>query len=189
MKISIYIIFLLVTNFTFASIPLNNLIKEGTIIIPNKRIEFVAPYVYQLKESSLSILDTDTSQFSLQSKYLYVNSEYCPQPNIEFDVGKSTIRPNSYPLLDSIVTFLKIHDNVFVEVQGHTDSDVCNHCSSKISQRRAQSVVDYLVQHGISRTRFKAKGYGEEMPLLPNITEENKAINRRIVFKILEIGR
>ena len=56
------------------------------------------------------------------------------------------------------------------------------------SQRRAQLVVNYLVVHGISKERFKAKGYGQEYPLVPDNTNENKSKNRRIELKILKIS-
>ena len=76
---------------------------------------------------------------------------------------------------------------ITVEIQGHTDSDGSNASNLRLSQRRAQSVVDYLVQHGISKQQFKAKGYGEEVPLVPNTSKENKQKNRRVMFKVIEV--
>ncbi len=133
---------------------------------------------------------TDTNQFSLQSKQLHINSEYYPQPKIEFDVAKPTLRSNSYPILDSIVTFLKNHHNVFIEIQGHADRvNEMSTSSIMLPQKRAQSVLNYLVQHGISKRKLVAKNYGEEMPLLPNNVKENRTVNRRIVFKVLDIKK
>lgn len=85
--------------------------------------------------------------------------------------------------------FLKKHDEIlFMEIGVHTDSNASNMYSYSPSQRRAQSVVNYLIVHGISKERFKAKGYGQEYPLVPDNTKENKAKNRRVEFKILKIN-
>lgn len=132
---------------------------------------------------------TKRETFNLQSITLKEGSIFCPPPNIVFDIGKATIRPESYPLLDSIVIFLNNHDEILlIEIGAHTDDNGVKEYSGFHSQRRAQSVVNYLIVHGISKERFKAKGYGEEMPLVPNNTKENKAKNRRVEFNILKIS-
>lgn len=132
---------------------------------------------------------TNSTTFDLNSTEFNMDAIFCPRPNIEFDVNKANLRPSSFPLLDSIVIFLKKHPRLMIEVQGHTDSDGSNMMSWNPSQRRAQSVVNYLVIHGIYKTRFRAQGCGEERPLVPNTSKENKAFNRRIVFRIMEIKK
>lgn len=107
--------------------------------------------------------------------------------NIEFDVNKATLRPSSFPPLDTLVRIMKHIPEIIVEIQGHTDSDGSNAANKSLSQRRAQSVVNYLVQHGISKKQFVAKGYGEETPLVPNNSKANKQRNRRVMFKVLKV--
>ncbi len=72
-----------------------------------------------------------------------------------------------------------------MEISGHTDSDGSEMYNLRLSQARAQAVVDYLVSRGISPSRLIAKGYGESRPVAPNDTPENKQKNRRTELKIL----
>ncbi|MCP4521650.1 MAG: OmpA family protein [Cytophagales bacterium] len=108
--------------------------------------------------------------------------------NIEFDVNKAVLRPTSFPSLDSLVRIMKDIPEIVVEIQGHTDSDGSDAANLSLSQRRAQSVVNYLVQHGISAKQFKAQGYGERQPIATNKTKEGKQKNRRVMFKVLEVN-
>ena len=67
-----------------------------------------------------------------------------------------------------------------VEVQGHTDSRGSDLYNKRLSQRRAQAVVDYLVRKDVDRDRLEAHGYGEEKPIAPNSTKTGRAMNRRV---------
>lgn len=104
---------------------------------------------------------------------------------INFDTGKATIRPDSYPILDEAVKLLTDNPRVRVEVQGHTDSVGSEKYNQGLSERRAQSVLNYLTQKGIEPARLVSRGYGESMPIAPNTTKEGRARNRRIDFLIL----
>ena len=73
-----------------------------------------------------------------------------------------------------------------VEVQGHTDGTGTPAHNQKLSEDRASSVVAWLTAHGIASERLTAKGYGDSKPLVPNVTELNKARNRRVQFIITE---
>ena len=87
--------------------------------------------------------------------------------------------------MDEIVTLLKEHPNVIVEIQGHTDDVGSEAFNLKLSQKRAEAVRQYLIDHGIEPDRLIAKGYGESKPLVPNTSPENRAKNRRVEFVIL----
>ena len=87
--------------------------------------------------------------------------------------------------LDKEIPFLKSNPNVVLEIAGHTDSDGTKEHNLLLSQRRAQAVVDYLVDHGANRTQLIARGYGETKPIKSNDTKADKANNRRVVFTIL----
>ena len=84
--------------------------------------------------------------------------------------------------LGELADFLKRFDDVQVDVEGHTDSIGPEDYNQQLSQRRAQAVVDLLVnQHGIAPARLEAKGFGESQPVASNDTAEGRAENRRVM--------
>lgn len=107
--------------------------------------------------------------------------------NIYFDFDKATIKPESEPTLNRIVEIMKNYPMLKIEIGSHADARGSDQYNMDLSQRRAESTLEYLVAHGISRDRLIPKGYGEEVPLndctKPNMcTEEQYAINRRSEF-------
>ena len=104
--------------------------------------------------------------------------------DITFETGKADLKPDSNEELDRLVSLLEGNQTIKVEISAHTD-DVGNDDSNlKLSEKRAKMVVDYLTGKGIKGERMTAKGYGETQPLVANDTDENKAKNRRVQFKI-----
>ena len=104
--------------------------------------------------------------------------------DITFETGKADLKPDSNEELDRLVGLLEGNQTIKVEISAHTD-DVGNDDSNlKLSEKRAKTVVDYLTKKGIKAERMTAKGYGETQPLVANDTDENKAKNRRVQFKI-----
>ena len=71
-----------------------------------------------------------------------------------------------------------------VEIQGHTDNRGSSQVNQELYQRRAREVKLWLVDHGVDPSRLVAKGYGSSRPLVPNITPYNRALNRRVHFRI-----
>ncbi|MBY0425059.1 MAG: OmpA family protein, partial [Cytophagales bacterium] len=106
-----------------------------------------------------------------------------------FDFGKSEILPESFDELNALVETLKDAPKAKIEIAGHTDAVGKDEDNLKLSQDRANSVVTYLVQHGIFPDRLVAKGYGETVPVATNDTDEGRALNRRVEFKILKIDQ
>ncbi len=105
--------------------------------------------------------------------------------NLFFDTGSSDIRGESYSELDQLVEILKNDATLKIKIIGHTD-DVGNDQSNlTLSENRAKSVVNYLIDKGISKTRLQFIGMGEKKPVKPNNTEENKQLNRRVEFTVL----
>ena len=74
-----------------------------------------------------------------------------------------------------------------VEISAHTDDVGSEGYNEALSQRRANSVVDYLTANNVPQGRFESKGYGEARPFVPNETDEDRAKNRRVELKVLEI--
>lgn len=111
--------------------------------------------------------------------------------NIFFDYDKATLRQESRAELDRFYDVLQSYPNARIEIAGHTDSIASNAYNEDLSQRRAQSVVEYLVMKGYPRENLIAKGYGEEVPVADNGTDEGRQLNRRVEFRFLrrESGR
>ncbi len=99
---------------------------------------------------------------------------------ILFDYDKATLQQSSSRQLQEVLTLLLENPELSLEIQGHTDSDGSAPYNLQLSQRRAESVLSYLVLFGIDPSRLQSKGYGESMPVAPNDTDENKAKNRRV---------
>jgi OOP family OmpA-OmpF porin len=102
-----------------------------------------------------------------------------------FDTNKDTLRPESRKRLDEAVAALQKHASVRVEVSGHTDSTGNREHNMELSQRRADAVKRYLVEHGIDAARIETRGAGPDEPLDSNATKSGRAQNRRIEFRIL----
>ena len=85
-------------------------------------------------------------------------------PNIFYDFGKWELRPESMVSLDRLVETLNDNENVTIELMSHTDSRDTEEYNLDLSQKRAQSVVEYLIEKGIDPNRLTAKGYGESTP-------------------------
>lgn len=102
---------------------------------------------------------------------------------VQFDIGKATIKPESYPILDDVVEVLKKNPQQKIEIQGHTDSTGSAEMNLRLSQNRAASVLEYFALMGIEKTRLTAKGFGMEKPIASNATADGRAKNRRVELK------
>ena len=105
--------------------------------------------------------------------------------NIFFETGKATLKPESYPELGNVIKFLTDNPTVQLEISGHTDNVGSLKTNTRLSQDRAQSVVNYLVSKGVASSRLQAKGYAFSQPIASNDTPDGRAQNRRVEFKVL----
>jgi OmpA-OmpF porin, OOP family len=106
---------------------------------------------------------------------------------IEFALGRSEIRKESFGLVDRIAQVLKDNPQIKkVEIQGHTDNTGPAQLNRNLSDARAKSVMKALAQRGIDKDRMTAKGYGPDRPVASNDTEEGKQKNRRVQFDIID---
>ena len=101
---------------------------------------------------------------------------------ITFDIGKSTIKPESMGEINRIVTLMKENPELKFSVEGHTDNTGNSANNQTLSEARSQAVVDKLVEMGISKDRLKAAGKGQTAPIADNSTDEGRAKNRRVEF-------
>src|SRR3989339_656979 len=102
---------------------------------------------------------------------------------VTFATGKADITPESAIILEQSLKTMNIYPEIEVEIGGHTDTVGKKSSNVKLSQKRADSVKDWLVSKGVDSKRITTKGYGPDQPIVPNDTPENKRKNRRIEFK------
>ncbi len=105
--------------------------------------------------------------------------------NIFFDTNKFDLKAESKAELSKLIEFLTVNQTVHIEVSGHTDNVGAGQFNQTLSENRAKSVYQYLVSNGIAAGRLVYKGYGETQPIAPNVTDEDKAKNRRTEFMII----
>ncbi len=106
--------------------------------------------------------------------------------NIFFDFDKAVLKTSSYSELNKALELLKEGEIKKIEIAGHTDSTGDDAYNKGLSERRAKAVYDFFISNGIAKDRVVAVGYGENQPKVPNDTPENRQLNRRVEFKILE---
>jgi outer membrane protein OmpA-like peptidoglycan-associated protein len=106
--------------------------------------------------------------------------------NVFFDFDKWDLRPESYVELDRVVKLLSENPAIEIEMSAHTDSRGSDDYNFKLSDNRARSVTDYILSKGIASSRIISQGYGETKPQVPNDTDDNRQLNRRVEFKILK---
>jgi flagellar motor protein MotB len=106
--------------------------------------------------------------------------------NILFESGKSILTAGSYTELNRLLNIMKENSLMKIEISGHTDKTGSEPLNSKLSEARAKTVVEYLVQKGIDHSRLEFRGYGSLQPISDNNTPAGRAKNRRVEFKILE---
>jgi len=102
---------------------------------------------------------------------------------VTFAFDSAEITGASMATLDVAAETLRECPNVRTEVEGHTDSVGSEVYNQALSQRRAESVASYLINHGVSSSRLEAKGLGESNPIADNSTEDGRALNRRVELK------
>ena len=103
-----------------------------------------------------------------------------------FEKDKSNIDNIYLPQINELISYLKLHPTIELELRGHTDSDGDNNYNLKLSQKRADAIKNYMVKNGISANRLTAVGYGEKEPIYVEDSEENMYLNRRTEAKILK---
>lgn len=106
--------------------------------------------------------------------------------NIFFDVDKYALKTKSASELNNIVRFMRSNPTVKIEIGGHTDNSGSREYNLQLSEKRARSVYEYLIEKGIDQKRLALKGYGQDRPVGSNDTEDGRRQNRRIEFKVVK---
>ncbi|MBN2612548.1 MAG: OmpA family protein [Bacteroidales bacterium] len=103
--------------------------------------------------------------------------------NVYFDFDKSALLPASFPELEKLLTLFSMN-NFSITISGHTDNIGTDKYNKQLSLARAKAVSDWLIENGIESNRIRIIGYGAEVPIVDNNSSENRAINRRVEFRI-----
>lgn len=145
------------------------------ILMQKKKQELI--YFTDTTAKAISIEEEEKTSFTLK--------------NILYDFNKATLKPKSIEELNKFAAFIKLFPGRVIEISSHTDSVGSDEYNLILSQKRAESVVNYLVRVGINQNQLEAKGYGETNPVAPNSNPDGsdnpdgRQLNRRTDFKIL----
>lgn len=145
-----------------------------------------------------TVVDADDKcPFKPETKNSYKDDDGCPDEvpqriqgftgrieEITFETNSANLRPTSFPVLDRAVEVLKSYPELTLRIVGHTDDVATDEYNRDLSQRRAETVRDYLTSRGIDAARLEAIGKGESEPIDTNDTEDGRAKNRRVEFII-----
>jgi OOP family OmpA-OmpF porin len=112
-------------------------------------------------------------------------SEIIDLPGVNFETNSDRLLPGAEQVLADAAATLRMNPDLVVDVAGHTDSDGSAEYNEGLSERRANTVRDYLLNHGASPGNLTAHGFGESVPIADNATADGKARNRRVELRIL----
>ena len=150
------------------------------VTAPGFQPQEITARVVSLEENTL-VVTLERARARLVGSQIEINE------SVYFETGSAVIKLESHSLLNEVADLLKNHAELEkVRVEGHTDSRGAADANKELSQKRAESVVAYLVAAGVSADRLEAVGYGEERPLLKEETPEAYDKNRRVDFIIAE---
>jgi outer membrane protein OmpA-like peptidoglycan-associated protein len=162
--------------------------KAVAVLDLGKTYRFAATatgYRFFSRPLKVDTLDATRSRLRRVPLELLKKDEAVVLENITFETGSAELRPDSFEELDQVLQLLQTNPNVALEISAHTDDVGSDDSNLKLSDRRAKSVVKYLTDKGVDPKRLVARGYGETQPLAENTSDENRAKNRRVQFKIL----
>lgn len=103
---------------------------------------------------------------------------------LTFDINRSDIRSNLFPVFNDIAKVLRDYEKTMLVIAGHTDDTGAYQYNMNLSQARANSVKQYLLAQGVKEIRVETQGYGPSYPIVPNTSEANRALNRRVEIHI-----
>lgn len=142
---------------------------------------------YLIDNQNITLAPNATTTLNFTMRNALQEGQVMSFDNIYFDSGSANLKPESYPVIDSVAILLRDNPSARIQIAGHTDSDGSTASNQGLSERRAQSVHQYLVSKGIAGNRMTSIGYGEDRPVVANDSAANKARNRRIEFTVLSI--
>ncbi len=146
---------------------------------------------YKNNVAALFHMNVEPSDSSDTEPVLVFNGEIIKEnqsiilENIYFDFNSSELLPASYAEIDNLIELLNEHNDTNLKISGHTDNVGTDGFNRKLSEQRAKAVCDYIIGMGISQERLSWQGFGNQMPIADNNTEEGRQKNRRVEFQII----
>ena len=169
-------------------------LQQGRIEIINQSLYFAGQTPYSAERDEIL---QSFEQYKQYQKKLHIvaadeNSKICQNKfkkllknsTVKFSSGGSVINKSSYPLLKQLANIAALCPRSKISIEGHTDNMGSTEANMKLSQQRAQTVVNWLFQQGIAEQQLIAIGHGALKPIADNNTEEGRARNRRIEFVV-----
>lgn len=171
-------------------------IEQSGYTEPDSLTELLPGAYYYIDDVTVECLKCDPPE----TDEVNVDSVYLTQEQPTFSVGgtfimhdiffefdKSTLLQQSYFELMRLTSLLETYPKMRIEIRGHTDAKGADSYNLRLSENRAKAVADYLISKGVDAKRIRYKGYGKSQPIDSNDTEEGRAKNRRVEFKILAL--
>jgi outer membrane protein OmpA-like peptidoglycan-associated protein len=171
-------------NGTFlAELPLD----QNMLVVAQKEKYFAS---VPLSASSVGVFKDSTIQFTFTLDPIPTEDYEFTLQGIYYDLDKFNIRPDAARVLDSLVSILQLNPTITLELGSHTDSRAAEDYNLKLSQKRAESCVEYLTKKGIDKNRLTPVGYGETHLVNDcadgvDCTEEEQQQNRRTTIRVL----
>ncbi|MCH2235342.1 MAG: OmpA family protein [Crocinitomicaceae bacterium] len=156
-------------------------------LIPNLQLFMRASMIDYFADKAIVFTQGETESRSYRQDFYL---EQIPEgeitiEGIEYDFDKATLRPESIVILNKLLDFLELNNNLKIEIRSHTDERGSAEYNERLSQERAQSVVDYLIENGIPMDRLVAKGYGENMPAeVPDTSGNIVALTPEYIYSL-----
>ncbi len=164
-------------------------IKWDGIGVNNELVESAADYFLELSATDITGNTATTKRMKLPVDVLVMVTERGLKiriSNIEFAFDSAKLTGKAFPILNRVAEILNKYEKYNVLIEGHTDDIGEEQYNLKLSEARAQSVLDYLVKRGIDKKRLSSRGMGETSPFLPNTSVENRRRNRRVEFLLIK---
>ena len=161
-------------------------------VIASRTFDLVADHVYSNTNNSANVnnsssipsVSSTTNNSPAAARVL--KGDVLVLDKVSFEFNASSLETTSSTQLDKLVVFLQRNPNMKILVKGHTSSEGSDDYNMKLSESRAQSVVNYVTSKNINADRLSFKGMGETQPVATNETEEGRQKNRRVEFEITE---
>ena len=160
------------------------LLQEGEkydVSISSKKRTFYSEVIDLQEVKNVQVIKND-----IELKPLIKDASFVLN-NIFFGFDSATIKKESELELERVKVLMNENPTMNVEISAHTDDKGSDVYNNRLSQARAESVVNYLVSKGVAKERLTAKGYGKLQPSVPNDSDENRAKNRRVEFKVMKL--
>ena len=185
-------------------------IKEGTIRLRNRNKHEIIEMPYTPPTTTIMIREEDEYDLVIQSPGHFFFDTIVSIPegydqqlcdvnlkpiqknmvvqlrNIQFESNSYILTRSSYGELEKVVALLKANPELHIELSAHTDDIGTDAYNDQLSAKRGEATLEYIVKKGIDRSRLTSIGYGKHKPLVPNDSDKNRAINRRVEFKVTE---